>query len=295
MSPVLYVAAVLAVAPLAIGLYWTVARSGRTPAIARRNLTRGLFTPVLEVGSLEARRTGAGAILRTLTPDGTAARVRRLLLQAGLLGRNSMSRVLWTKIVLAVGVLVIGVPVVLAAPGLLPVLVLALLVLGSYHLPEAILWNRGRERQELIERALPDVLDQMTVAVEAGLGFESALSRAASSGRGPLADELTRTLQDVAVGRPRREAYETLVRRVDVTDLRRFVGAINQADTYGIAVADVLRAQAADLRDKRKQRAEAKALQIPVKVTFPLMVCILPALLLVVVGPSVIDLLGVLG
>jgi tight adherence protein C len=127
----------------------------------------------------------------------------------------------------------------------------------------------------------------MTIAVEAGLGFESAMSRAAKNGKGALAEELTRTLQDIAVGQPRREAYLALADRTGVPDLRRFVRAVVQADAYGISIADVLRTQAGEMRLKRRQRAEQKAMQIPVKVIFPLILCILPTLFIVLLAPAV--------
>jgi tight adherence protein C len=295
MPTTMYLAVLLVMAPLAYLTATSLSRSGRALAIARRNLTRGLFTPVIEVGTLESRSTGSGSLLRVLTPDSAARRIRRLLQLSGYSGTTSMMRALWSKLGLGVGGFVVGVFVVLASPGLFSFVFLAVAAIGGYLVPDLILWGRGKERQQAIEHALPDTLDQMTIAVAAGLGFEAALARAAANGKGPLAEELTRTLQDVTVGRPRREAYAALVRRTDVTDLQRFVGAINQADSYGIAIAEVLRSQAEDLRDKRKQRAEAKAMEIPVKVVFPLMICILPALLIVVVGPAIMDLMKVFG
>ena len=126
----------------------------------------------------------------------------------------------------------------------------------------------------------------MTIAVEAGLGFESAMARAGRNGKGPLAEELVRTLQDIAVGQPRREAYLALADRTGVADLRRFIRAVVQADAYGVSIADVLRTQAQEMRLKRRQRAEEKAMQIPVKVIFPLILCILPTLFIVLLGPG---------
>nr|WP_269449842.1 type II secretion system F family protein [Auraticoccus cholistanensis] len=135
----------------------------------------------------------------------------------------------------------------------------------------------------------------MTIAVEAGLGFESAMARAGRNGRGPLAEELVRTLQDVQMGLSRREAYAALAARTDTPDLRRFIRAVVQADAYGISIADVLRTQAAEMRLKRRQRAEEKAMQIPVKVIFPLMLCILPVLFIVLLGPAAMDIVDALG
>jgi tight adherence protein C len=269
--------------------------SPRPVAGVRRNLTRGRPVALVDTGGLESRRTGAGATLRVITPDEVAARVRRLLDRAGRPPGWTMSRVLTTKLVLAGWALLTGALVALQLPGWPVLLGTAVVALGAYHLPEVVLWSRGQERAQTMARELPDTLDQMSIAVEAGLSFEFALARAATSGSGPLADELVRTLQDVAVGRPRREAYNALVRRTDVPDLRRFVGAINQAEAYGVPVADVLRQQADEMRVKRRQRAESEAMKVPVKVVFPLMLCILPAMLLVVAGPAVMQLMSALG
>jgi tight adherence protein C len=294
MSGVILAAVVAVVLPLGVSVHVALSRSSRVLAIARRNLTRGLFGATIEVGGLESRGTGWGALLRAITPESSARRVRRLLDLAGWPSGWTMTRLLWAKLALASVVGVAGVLVIATHPGLLSIVVMVVAVATAYHVPDLLAWSRGQERQQKIARELPDILDQMTIAVEAGLGFEAALARAATNGSGPLAGELVRTLQDVAVGRPRREAYEALARRTEVPDLRRFVGAINQADAYGIAVADVLRVQADEMRLKRRQRAEEQAGKVPVKVSFPLMACILPALLLVVVGPAFIGLSDVL-
>ena len=119
------------------------------------------------------------------------------------------------------------------------------------------------------------------------------MARTARNGKGPLAEEMVRTLQDIQVGQSRRQAYDSLGTRTDVPDLRMFVRAIVQADKYGVAVADVLRTQAAEMRMKRRQRAEQRAMQIPVKVIFPLMLCILPVLFIVLLGPAVLDIIKV--
>lgn len=294
--PIVVWAAVAAlVLPMSVGLPVVVSRAGRSNVVARQNLARGLVMPVFEAGTLEARRTGAGAVLRTLTPEVSARRIRRMIDVAGRPEDLTMTRLLWGKIVLVVGVVVGGGALVVESPGPLNVVGVLAVALSVYHLPEAVLWGRGRERQQLIARELPDVLDQMTIAVEAGLGFEAALARAAANGKGALAEELLRTVHDVAVGRPRREAYGALAARTEVLDLKRFVGAVNQADTYGVPLADVLRVQADEARVKRRQRAEEQATKVPVKVLLPLMLCILPAMLIVVIGPAVLGLVEGLG
>ncbi|MFA4841103.1 MAG: type II secretion system F family protein [Agrococcus sp.] len=175
-----------------------------------------------------------------------------------------------------------------------PLLVMMTLVVGVavYFVPELLLLSRGQERDQLIQQQLADTLDQMTIAVEAGLGFDSAMTRAAANGKGALADELTRTLQDMRMGRSRRQAFEDLAARSDVVDLRRFVRAILQADAYGISIGDVLRTQAAEMRLKRRQRAEEAAQKVPVKVLMPLMLFILPVMFIVVMGPAAMDMIA---
>jgi tight adherence protein C len=173
-------------------------------------------------------------------------------------------------------------------------LIAVLLTVGAYYLPELLLYNRAIKRNEQIGLELADTMDQMTIAVEAGLGFESAMAQAGRNGTGPLAEELVRTLQDIEIGQTRRQAYQALGERTNVEDLRRFTRAVVQADKNGIPIADVLRTQAAEMRIKRRQRAEEKAQKIPVKVIFPLLLCILPVLFIIVMGPAAMDIVKAL-
>jgi tight adherence protein C len=162
-------------------------------------------------------------------------------------------------------------------------------------LPDAIVARMARARQERILVDLPDVLDQLTVCVEAGLGFDAALARVAGTNHGPLGGEIGRVLQDVNVGIPRRDALERLVERTAVPELRQFVHAVAQAESYGMPVASVLRAQAAEQRARRSSRAEERAQKMPVKIVFPLVFCILPAMFVVVIGPAAIRLFRTFG
>jgi tight adherence protein C len=176
----------------------------------------------------------------------------------------------------------------LVDPTFAAVLLVAAGAIGGYLLPDLLLSNAANKRQEQIRLELPDTLDQMTISVEAGLGFDAAMARAGRAGDGPLARELVRTLQEVQAGMSRGEALRGLAERTDVAELRHFVLAVRQAETYGIPIAQVLRVQAAELRVKRRQRAEERAMKLPVKVVFPLVLCILPALLVVLMGPAVL-------
>jgi tight adherence protein C len=142
-----------------------------------------------------------------------------------------------------------------------------------------------------MQNALADTLDQMTIAVEAGLGFEAAMAKAATNGKGPLAEEVIRTLQDMSIGRARKDAYQAFGERTSSPDLRRFTRSVVQADTYGISIAAALRVQAAEMRLRRRQRAEERAMRIPVKVLFPLIFCILPVLFIVLLTPAVLSII----
>ena len=202
-----------------------------------------------------------------------------------------MNRIVLAKLVLPCCAGVLGLMFIGAGPTPVRILLTGIVVGVCFFVPDLLVLSKGQERQAKIALELPDTLDQMTIAVEAGLGFESAMLRAAKNGTGPFAEELIRTLQDMQVGQSRKEAYLALADRTTVVELRRFLRAVIQADEYGIAVADVLRTQASEMRLKRRQRAEEKAMKIPVKVIFPLMLCILPALFIVLLGPAVLDMM----
>ena len=159
---------------------------------------------------------------------------------------------------------------------------------GGFIVPDFVLSRRATERQAQIDQELPDLLDQMVVSVEAGLGFEAAMSRVSKQNEGALPHELARVLQDVRFGMSRREAFTKLLKRTDSADLKQFVNALTQAERLGMPLADVLRVQAEEMRKKRRMRAEETALKIPVKLVFPLLLCILPALFVVIIGPAII-------
>jgi tight adherence protein C len=280
-------------------LAWSLlARPSRLQRRTVTNLKRGLEPRVAGDASApqaDSRRIGAlRALARRLTPGSSVRRLDRMLSRAGRPPAWPLERLLVAKLVLPPLIAALSLYYIQrAAPGPLPVLLGIVATVVSYFLPELLLHSRGQERSNKIALELPDTLDQMTIAVEAGLGFDSAMARAGENGKGPLAEEMVRTLQDLQVGQSRRQAYDSLGTRTDVPDLRKFVRAIIQADKYGVAVADVLRTQAAEMRMKRRQRAEQKAMQIPVKVIFPLMLCILPVLFIVLLGPAALDIIRV--
>lgn len=295
--PVTIIAAVMAVSLAVPLLGWALlARPSRERARAVQNRQRGLVVPVAARSDpsrgADAAGEGRRRLVRRLTPRGTVRRLDQLLARAGRPAAWPMDRLLTAKLVLPVVLGALSLLYASASPGPLAAGIGVVVTAVGYFLPELLLHSRGQERSAQIALELPDTLDQMTIAVDAGLGFDSAMNRAGKNGKGPLAEELVRTLQDIRVGQSRRQAYESLATRCFVPDLGTFVRAIIQADMYGISVAGVLRTQAAELRLKRRQRAEEKARQIPVKVIFPLMLCILPVLFIELLGPAAMDIMA---
>ena len=273
-------------------LGWAVmARPDRVSRQVRSNLGRRVGAE--ESAADETGRPGPLATLaRRLTPSGSMRRLDQLLATAGRPAAWPLERLVAAKLALSAAAVALGALYIAASATATSILLAAVVAGVSYFVPELLLYGRGQERSKQIGLALADTLDQMTIAVEAGLGFEAALARTGRNGKGPLAEELVRTLQEIQLGHSRREAYESLARRCNLPDLRRFVRAVLQADAYGIAVADVLRTQAAEMRMKRRQRAEEQAMKIPVKVLFPLMFCILPCLFIVLLGPAVLNIMA---
>lgn len=287
--------AVVAAIPL---LVWgLVSFPRRSDDLVRRNLG-GRATVVderqvsLETGALQRAVVPAvralAARARRMTPAGWVETLEHRIKLVGSPRAWPIERVLAAKIILgALGALS---AISLLSGGITAVSVLAAATatFGGYFAPDLILWGRAQERQAAIQLALPDTLDQMTISVEAGLGFDAAMRRTADAGEGPLADELNRTLGELKLGVTRRKAFQNLTERTDVAELRHFVFAVLQADEYGLPIASILRIQAGELRVKRRQRAEEQALKLPVKMVFPLVLCIFPTLFIVLLGPAVI-------
>nr|MCW2727885.1 secretion system protein [Aeromicrobium sp.] len=178
---------------------------------------------------------------------------------------------------------------VLPAPGMMKIAMWIAITVMAFIVPDTVIAGRATERQAAIELALPDVLDQVTIAIESGMGFEAALTRVGLAGEGPLADELVRTVQDMRLGMPRREAYGALAGRTEVEDLHRFLRTIVQAEENGVSVASVVRGLAKEMRVNRRLRAEGRAQQVPTKMLFPMMACIFPVLFVIVLAPAVFN------
>jgi tight adherence protein C len=166
---------------------------------------------------------------------------------------------------------------------------------GGYLLPDVVLYQLGYDRAERISADLPDALDLLTISVEAGQPFETALRHVTQSSSGPLQLELGRLINEMDLGMGRTAALRAFGERTRVPEARSLAMSLTQADTLGVPIAKVLRAQATQLRQSRSQRIEEQAQKLPVKIIFPLVLCILPALLVVVIGPAAVTLIRTLG
>jgi tight adherence protein C len=228
-----------------------------------------------------------------LSPAGARSSLQRRLDVAGNPPGWTLDRVMAVK---AVGLVAVGaLGAVLGLPHLgLVVVTGAAGAAAGFFLPDILLHNSGEKRQQRLAVSLPEALDLLTICVEAGLGFDAALAQVARNLNGPLAAEFARVLQEMQIGQSRAEAMRALAERTNVPEVRAFVSALTQSAELGIPVASVLREQAKEMRIRRRQRAEAQAQKIPVKITFPLIGCLLPALFVAILGGAIIDIMNAL-
>jgi tight adherence protein C len=165
--------------------------------------------------------------------------------------------------------------------------------LVGFYLPDVVVHDIGERRQHQIRLQLPDILDTLTISVEAGLGFDAAVAQVTHYGTGPVAGEFARMMQEMQLGLSRVEALRALSARTTVSELRAFCAVVIQASELGIPIASVLREQSKEMRIKRRQRAEELAQKVPVKILFPLVFCLFPSLFIVILGPAVINIIEV--
>lgn len=227
---------------------------------------------------------------RRFTPADQTARLRRKLDLAGNPPGWDTDRIVAFKMLgLIIGAaLGFFLPLLLGSVLWAIVLGIGLAVLGFFA-PNLGLYQAAYNRSERILKELPDALDLLVISVESGLGFDAALSQVARNTQGPLAEEFFRVLQEMQLGTSRADSLRALADRTDVGDLRGFITAMVQADSFGIPIANVLRIQAREMRTRRSQRAEEAAQKVPVKILFPLIFCILPVLFIAILGPAVIS------
>jgi len=242
---------------------------------------------------LAPMRARALRIGRRLTGADYAERVRHRLDLAGNPAGLSVDRIVSGKVICALAGLIVAVMVtLLLGPALLTGVLVALLgLVAGFFAPDLYLYQKAYDRAEQLRRGLPDAIDLMTISVEAGLGFDAAVQQVARHTTGPLAEELARMLREMQLGKSRSEALRGLADRSRIEEVTSFVGAMVQADSLGIPIAQVLRVQSGEQRVRRRQAAERRAQQVPVKITIPLVFCILPCLFVIILGPAALQIM----
>ncbi|MGE5553700.1 MAG: type II secretion system F family protein [Betaproteobacteria bacterium] len=262
--------------------------AGGRPAYAEREAE--LAAPLL-LRLARPVATELAEVVGRFTPKGMREQIRHQLAAAGNPGGMQVQDFLAFK-----GLLVFALPLgtFAALARSVPstaVLLTAVAFAAGAVLPDFLLKSAIDKRKRAIQKSLPDVLDLLTVSVEAGLAFDSAIAKVVEKLKGPLADEFQRMLHDVRMGMPRREALKELAARADVPDLNTFIASLIQADTLGVSISKVLRIQSEQMRNRRKQRAEEMAMKAPIKMIFPLMIFIFPTIFIVLLGPAALQII----
>ena len=232
---------------------------------------------------------GLSSRLNSVLPSTMSERLERAITQAGLKMKPGHFILLMG---ITAGVLPIVVTLLMASGGNSPKMLLitfgVLVAMGIYG-PRIWLLGKIKRRQKEIWRSLPDAFDLITASVEAGLGIDAAFTRVVDKVTGPFAEELSRTMREVSMGRSRRDAFLDMSDRTGVEELRQLINAVVQAETMGISIGSVIRVQTGVIRTKRRQRAEEQAFKAPIKMVFPLVFFIFPAIMIVIGGPAVIQ------
>ena len=292
----LTIAVVLIAIALAAMVYAAFAGAGETTGVARSLDLIERTINKQEVGKADLpamERLVAPVLARTralatrFSPSGSNERLVRRLDLAGNPGAWTAERLMGAKGAgLIVGaILGFALGGGLSAKGLL---IAGAAAAAGLYLPDLLLMNVGQKRQEELRRGLADALDMLTVCVEAGQGFDAALLQVARATTGPISGEFARVLSEIQIGKSRGEAFSSLARRTTVNEAKTFVSALVQADRLGLPVGAVLREQSNQMRLIRRQLAEEKAQKVPVKILFPMLLCIFPALFIVIIGPGAI-------
>jgi len=236
-----------------------------------------------------------GGLGRRFTPHGYIEKIRHKFVMAGRDSTAEVDRFLAARVFALLSIPVIFVVLGILNPigleGMMKWLVVGLAIAIVVFGPEAKLTRAVETRQTAILEDLPDVLDLLTISVEAGLGFEQALDRTIATVPGPLSTEFARMLGETRAGSSRADAMRAMDNRIEISEVRSFVLAILQADTFGVSIGRVLRAQAEEMRIRRRQIAQEKAQKAPVKMLIPMVLCIFPSLFVVILIPAMIQIL----
>ena len=235
---------------------------------------------------------GLGRTVIRFTPTGWVGNAQHKLILAGWADRMDGNTWAAVRIVSVVAAFFLWLLVQSVVEGnVMRIVVFGVCAFIGFFGPVAMLNSRIDKRRKAMEKELPDVIDLLVISVEAGLGFDAALGRVVQNVPGEISREFSRTLQETRVGVSRTDALRHLTERTDVDDLNTFVLALIQADQFGVSIARVLRVQAEEMRIRRRQRAQERAFKAPVKLVFPLVLFIFPALFVVILGPAAISIM----
>jgi len=235
---------------------------------------------------------GLADLAKRINPQGGTENIQHQLDLAGNPYGWSPTQFLGFRFLAALLLGGLGVVVLVLAKGMaLPrrLVLTGIMAVGGYYLPSLWLRSKTSSRQREIARSLPDALDLLTICVEAGLGFDGAIARVAEKWDDALSREFRRVLQEIQLGKLRREALRGMADRIEVQEVSTFVAAIVQAEELGVSIAKVLRIQADEMRRRRRQRAEELARQAPIKMLPAIAFLIFPAIFVVLLGPAVIQ------
>jgi tight adherence protein C len=294
MDPLLFAVVTVAVAVGALTIYIGngVLRSQKTSVsrLASLNTRDDVLEQDFSQRAVAPVMQGIGRFALRFTPTGWVGRAQHKLVLAGWAERmdgNTWAAIRIIAMVIGIVLAFLVVPMVegsmkqLAVGGMI-------LVLGLYG-PEASLNRAIDDRRKEMEKTLPDIIDLLVISVEAGLGFEAAMGRVVQNVPGELSNEFSRTLAETRVGVARHDALRAMAERTDVDDLNSFILSLIQADQFGVSISRMLRVQAEEMRVRRRQRIQEKAFAAPVKMIFPMIVCIFPSIFIVILGPAVIN------
>jgi len=256
---------------------------------------KAIIIPSLYERSIMPFLKRIGNLVRRISPKGIVDSNIQKLMLAGLHDVISPDIYLAIKFLFPIVFLFLFIllSILFITPAIVKIISIAFIPL-SFYLPDVYLNRKISKRKREIVRALPNALDLLTISVEAGMGFDNAVAKVASSFKGALSEEFARMLHELQIGFSSSEALKNLRDRTDVLDLNAFIMAVIHANTFGISIAKVLRVQASEMRIRRRQRAEEAGIKAPVKLVFPLIFCLFPALITVILGPVVIRSLPIL-
>lgn len=222
-------------------------------------------------------------VIKEKTSGRLHAKLSHQLIMAGNPGNLQPAEFIALKIIICLLAAIAGIIIRLS------LLNFVLITAVAWLIPDIYIKQLIKKRQLAIGLAMPDVLDLLTVSVEAGLGFDSAVAKVVEKQTGPLADEFRRMLYEMRIGKPRRQALKSLSERTGVDYLQSFVSAVIQADQLGVSISKVLRIQSNEIRRQRRQKAEEAAMKAPIKMLIPLVGLVFPALFIILLGPALLS------